>query len=208
MEISKKLADQIVNAVFEVVHTNTNLIDPYGIIIGSTDAERIGTYHAAGAYAIEHGVPVLVDSEHPFQGSKNGINHPIFLDNRAIAAIGITGDPKELKQFGFLITKITEVFLKEQEIDREMASWHRALQYSITSLIYDNIRNPHQLDALMKEYRIDPNDEYAALSIKLKDSSLESSMRFYFNSIGCRLPLSQRMGRSFGPQNLPPFQRR
>ena len=189
MEISKNLADQIVNAIFEVVHKNTNLIDPYGIIIGSTDTERIGTYHAAGAYAIEHGVPVFVDKAHPFQGSKNGINHPIFLNDRAIAAIGITGEPEELKQFGFLITKITEVFLKEQEIDREMASRSRALQYFITSLIYDNIRNPHQLDALMKEYRIEPDDEYAALSIKLKDTSLENSLRFYFSSIGCKLAL-------------------
>ena len=44
MEISKKLASQIVEAVYEVVKKDTNLIQPSGLIIGSTDRSRIGYY--------------------------------------------------------------------------------------------------------------------------------------------------------------------
>lgn len=189
MEISKKLASQIVNAVYEVVKTDTNLINPSGIIIGSTNEKRIGTFHAAGAYAIEHGIPVFVDNKHPFLGAKDGINYPIFLADTAIAAIGITGNPEELKPFGFLITKITEVFLKEQQLNQQMVSRDRALHYLITSLIYDNVPNQRQLDQLVREYGLNNEEEFAVLSVKLKDTSLENSLRFYFHSIGCRLSL-------------------
>ena len=152
MEISKKLASQIVEAVYEVVKKDTNLIQPSGLIIGSTDRSRIGTYHVAGAYAITQGLPVSVDKEHPFQGAREGINYPIFLDNQAIAAIGITGNPEELKAYGFLITKITEVFLKEQKLNQEMLSKDRALHYLITSLICDNIPNQTKFVTLIREY--------------------------------------------------------
>lgn len=189
MEISKNLASQIVEAVYEVVKKDTNLIQPSGLIIGSTDSSRIGTYHAAGAYAIKQGIPVYVDPEHPFQGARGGINYPIFLDTQAIAAIGITGNPEELKAYGFLITKITEVFLKEQKLNQEMLSKDRALHYLITSLIYNNIPNQTQFDALIREYALDPSLDYAALSIRFQDASLEPSLRFYFASIGCPLSL-------------------
>lgn len=189
MEISKKLAAQIVDAVYEVVKKDTNLISPSGRIIGSTDHARIGTHHAAGAHAIASGSPVFVDDAHPFEGSRAGINYPIFLEERAIAAIGITGDPQELKPFGFLITKITEVFLKEQQLNQEMLSESRALHYLITSLIHDNIENQKQLDGLISDYGLSPDLEYAVLSVRLRDASLENALRFYFSSIGCRLSL-------------------
>ncbi|QDW72575.1 hypothetical protein FND36_00065 [Lachnospiraceae bacterium KGMB03038] len=187
MEISKALAMQIVHAIYEVVKKDTNLISPSGMIIGSTDPDRIGSFHAAGAYALETASPVFVDESHPFQGSKSGINYPIFLDGTPIAVIGITGQPKELKSYGFLITKITEVFLKEQQLNEEMLSESRALQYVITSLIYQNIQNMEQLTLLLKKYGFQPEDEAAVLSIHMTDSCPEQSLRFYFQSIGCRI---------------------
>lgn len=149
MEVSKTLAAQIVHAVYEVVKTDTNLISPSGHIVGSTDPDRIGSFHAAGAYAAKTGAPVFVDEAHPFEGAKPGINYPIFLNHAPIAVIGLTGDPEALKPLGFLITKITEVFLKEQQLNEEMASESRALHYLITSLIYDRIQDPDQFQLLL-----------------------------------------------------------
>lgn len=189
MELSKQLAAQIVNAVYEVVENDINLINTSGIIIGSTNPRRIGTFHEAGCEAVKTGTPIFVDNGHTFKGAQNGINYPIFLDGHPVAAIGITGNPNELKQFGFLITKITEVFLKEQQLNKELLSENRSLHYLITSLIYDNIQNQKQLELLLDKYQIDPSSEYAAMSIKMPDTSLEPSLRFYFAALGCRLSL-------------------
>lgn len=189
MELSKQLASQIVNAVYEVVGNDINLINASGIIIGSTNPKRIGTFHEAGYQAIRLGVPVIVDNENSYQGAQCGINYPIFLEGAPIAAIGITGNPDELKQFGFLTTKITEVFLKEQQLNEELLSENRSLHYLVTSLIYDNIQNPKQLETLLRKYQVDPAGEYAAVSIKMLDTTLERSLRFYFSNLGCRLSL-------------------
>lgn len=189
MEISKQLASQIVHAVHDVVGNDINFINPSGIIIGSTDTRRIGTFHEAGRQALESGVPVIADDDHTFSGTRKGINYPIFLDSVPMATIGISGVPEKMKQFGFLITKITEVFLKEQKLNEELLSETRSLQYLITSLIYDNIQNQKQLDQLLSHYKVDMQSEYAALSIKLLDATLEPSLRFYFSNIGCLLSL-------------------
>ena len=187
MEVSKTLAAQIVHAVYEVVKTDTNLISPSGHIVGSTDPDRIGSFHAAGAYAAKTGAPVFVDEAHPFEGAKPGINYPIFLNHAPIAVIGLTGDPEALKPFGFLITKITEVFLKEQQLNEEMASESRALHYLITSLIYDRIQDPDQFQLLLDQYGLCREDSLAVLVIRMEDSCPEQALRFYFQSLGVRL---------------------
>lgn len=189
MEISRQLAAQIVSAVYDVVGSDINLINASGVIIGSTNPKRIGSFHEAGFRAIQEKRPVFVNSRHQFKGTHEGINYPIFLEDSPIAVIGITGNPDELKQFGFLITKITEVFLKEQQLNEEMLSESRSLHYLITSLIYDHIQNPKQLEVLLKKYELEPEKEYAALSVKFQDAALEHSLRLYFSNIGCRLSL-------------------
>lgn len=189
MDISKQIASQIVKAVSEVVGNDINFINAAGIIVSSTNAERIGTFHEAGYSAIKSCSPVFVDVPHKFQGTWCGINYPIFLEGTPVAVIGITGNPEELEQFGFLITKITEVFLKEQQLNKELLSENRSLHYLVTSLLYDNIQNPSQLETLLEKYEIDQAKEYSVLSIKMLDASLEQSLRFYFSGLGCRLSL-------------------
>ena len=47
-KISLNLAQEIVNAVKEVVDKDINFIDKNGIIIGNTDKKRLNTFHEAG----------------------------------------------------------------------------------------------------------------------------------------------------------------
>ena len=150
MEITKELATQIVTAIYEVVKRDINFIDPDGRIIGSSDQKRIGDFHQAGAYAAKEKKRMIVDEEHPFEGARPGINYPIFLENQVLGVIGITGDPKELDAYGFLITKITEVFLKEQKLNEELLSKDRALQYLIQSLIHGDLKDPERMKDLME----------------------------------------------------------
>lgn len=189
MELSKQVASQIVKAVYQVVGSDINLINADGIIIGSTNEKRIGTFHEAGYSAIKQGIPVFVNRQHDYKGAQSGVNYPIFFEGTPIASIGITGNPDELEQFGFLITKITEVFLKEQQLNEELLSENRSLHYMVTSLIYNNIQNPKQLEALLEKYQIDQTMDYAVLSIHMRDTALERSLGFYFSELGCHLSL-------------------
>lgn len=189
MNITTNLAKQIITAAYEVVKNDMNLINESGIIIGSTDSKRIGDFHEAGYAAIHSKEPVIVTSNEEYKGTQKGINYPIFLDSQPIAAIGITGQPEELEQFGFLITKITEVFLKDQKLNEELLSKNRSLYYLISALKDNTFKNAEHLYALLEEYGIDPQDQFIVLSVRLLDSTAEQSLRYYFNSIGCKLSL-------------------
>lgn len=180
MEITKELASQIVTAIYEVVKRDINFIDPSGRIIGSSDRKRIGDFHQAGAYAAKEKKRMIVDEEHPFEGAKPGINYPIFLENQVLGVIGITGDPKELDAYGFLITKITEVFLKEQKLNEELLSKDRALQYLIQTLIHGDLKDSERLKDLIEEFGIDETVKRQVLRVKIRQRELEPAFRFFF----------------------------
>jgi len=189
MEISAQLANQITAAIYEVVHNDINLIHQNGIIIGSTNSKRLGTFHSAGARAIQSAQPVVVTVDNPQEGTQRGINYPIYLEGAPIAAVGITGNPEDLEQFGFLVTKITEVFLKEQQLNEEMISETRTLHYIISALVNGDTKHYQRIRTLLEQYGIDPAGDFAAFSAKLSDPACEQSLRFYFNGINCRLAL-------------------
>ena len=189
MEITKELAAQIVTAIYEVVKRDINFIDPDGRIIGSSDQKRIGDFHQAGAYAAKEKKRMIVDEEHPFEGARPGINYPIFLENQVLGVIGITGDPKELDAYGFLITKITEVFLKEQKLNEELLSKDRALQYLIQSLIHGDLKDPERMKDLMEEFGIDETQKCQVLRLKIRQRGMEPVLRFFFREKKIQLSL-------------------
>ncbi|WP_159887593.1 CdaR family transcriptional regulator [Paenibacillus puerhi] len=113
-QIGAALAQTIVDAAKEVIRYDINFIGADGIVIASTAPERIGTFHEAGRQAFDSEQPVEVLAAEPFQGSRPGINYPIVVDGLRLGAIGITGDPEACRSSGFLLTKITEVLVREQ----------------------------------------------------------------------------------------------
>lgn len=187
MKISKHLADQITTSIYEVVKNDINLIDQNGIILSSTNPKRIGTFHQAGAEAVKTAKPVTVPKDISTEGVQRGINYPIFLDGKPIASIGITGNPRDLEQFGFLITKITEVFLKEQQLNESLVSETRTLHYIVSSLLSGEMREFGRIRELLTQYGIDINGKFCVLSAKLTDLNQEQSLRYFFSNIGCRL---------------------
>jgi carbohydrate diacid regulator len=120
--ISKALAQAIVEAAKEVIRHDINFINPDGQIIASTDKLRIGTFHQAGKQVQGEGRPIEVTGEETYLGSRRGINYPVVIDGQRIGVIGISGDPEECRSLGFLLTKITEVFIKEQMLTHETQS--------------------------------------------------------------------------------------
>lgn len=179
MTISKNLAQQIVEAIHDVIKRDINLIDRQGVIIGSTDSARLGNFHEAGFQAVQTACTVAADDASGYKGTRPGMNYPIFMDQQAIAAIGITGAPGQLKQYGFLATKITEVFLKEQQLNEEMYSENRILHYLVTSLIQGNSGNPRALADAMEHFKMDPDGQYAVLSVKASGQEIRQAFNLY-----------------------------
>lgn len=166
-KINLNLAQEIVNAVKEVVDKNINFIDINGIIIGSTDKSRLNTFHQAGYNAIKTLSNVTVEDNEEYEGSRKGINYPIKINNTAVGAIGITGEPSEVSKFGFLVTKITEIFIKEQLLNYKYEADKQRINYVVKSLIYNNIEDKNEIENILQEFGIALNQQFAVVILKI-----------------------------------------
>lgn len=158
--ISISLAQQIVDSVKHIVGKDINIINQKGIIIASTDSSRIGTFHEAGFSVINSSSSKIVEDEQTYTGSKKGINYPIRVNDKTVAVIGITGNPSELNKYGFLITKITEVFIKEQQLEYQYKTRQQLIRYAITSLISND---PSDSRKLIEILNMDSQTKYAVM---------------------------------------------
>lgn len=189
--ISTNLAQEIVNAVKEVVDKDINFIDVNGIIIGSTDKKRLNTFHQAGYEAIKTLSNITVEGNDEYKGSKKGINYPIKINKSAFGAIGITGEPKEVSKYGFLVTKITEIFIKEQQLNYKDEADKQRINYVVKSLIYDNVEDENEIENILQEFGILVDQKFAVVIFKInKDNNLgeletiENDIRMVLDDIG------------------------
>ena len=136
VRITDELAQQIVDSAKAVIGWNINFIDRHGRIMASTDEKRIGTYHKVGAAAARLRQVQTVHENRPEDGVSKGVNYPIIMDRQVLGVIGITGEPEVVSQYGFLLTKICEVFLKEYGLNEEAFSEQEYRSRQVMALIY------------------------------------------------------------------------
>ncbi len=147
-QISPSLAQVIVEAAKEVIGKDINFIQLDGRIMASTNTDRIGSFHAAALQVREKGSVVEVSADEVFNGAKKGINYPVTINQKMLGVIGISGDPKECKSLGFLLTKITEVLIKEQMVNYVIYSLDELRSSVVRMLIFEN----EQQDGAINEH--------------------------------------------------------
>lgn len=168
IRISKKIAQSIVEAIYEVCNCPINFIERSGFIIASTDETRVNQFHEAGFEALKKSMAVFVEEEGQYTGTKAGVNYPIFIEGTAVAVVGITGNPNEVSKYGFLATKISEVFIKEQYISNIRDSKKQKMNYLIRAYIYDHIENEDYIEQLRKEFDL-TEDRYSILCFQVHE---------------------------------------
>ncbi|MGL5150799.1 MAG: CdaR family transcriptional regulator [Clostridium sp.] len=110
--LSKILAQKIVDKMMDIVPYNINIMDKEGIIIGSGEKERIGTFHLKAMEALKSKKPIEVRVEE--ERVKPGVNIKIEFNNRAIGVIGITGEPKKVRPFGEIVKVAAELLISQE----------------------------------------------------------------------------------------------
>ena len=96
----------------EVIPYNVNIMNHKGVIIGSGDSNRIGMIHNGALEALK--VKKVVEISKDGDRVKSGVNSPIFFREKAIGVIGITGNPKNVRQFTQLVTVTAELLINQE----------------------------------------------------------------------------------------------
>lgn len=101
-----ELAKELVEVTSSLVGGRTiNIMNPEGIIIASTEHERIGSFHQGAREAVRTGKVVNIRKEEldRYPGAKEGCNMPLRVDGTIIGVVGIYGDPEQIRDVAHLL---------------------------------------------------------------------------------------------------------
>ncbi|MEG0320390.1 MAG: sugar diacid recognition domain-containing protein, partial [Niameybacter sp.] len=172
-KIDAMLGQQIVDAISQVVDKDINFIDRQGMIIASTDQTRIGSFHAAGYEVATKRKVIVVESDKVFEGTKVGVNYPIIIDDEVFGVIGITGQPSKIMKYGFLASKITEIFIKEEKMAGRYESRKKMIQYLMNMCIYEKGVNKEAIGQMIDKLHIKPHEFHQCIVIEISKKHVD-----------------------------------
>lgn len=133
MNLGKDTAARIIREISMILDYDINIMDDKGAILASTNPDRVGMFHEGAFRIIRQGLKELaVYEDGQYQGCRKGINLPIFLNDKIIGVIGITGQVSEVMKYGKVLKKMTEILLMD------LFSYHKKNQQEQARLFFVN----------------------------------------------------------------------
>ena len=128
--LSGTLAQQIAGETTEAIGYNVIITDAEGMVIGSGDTSRVGSFHEASIEVMRTRESAWHNPEEAraLQGVRPGITLPLVIGDEAVGTVGITGSPRQVRRFGLVVRRQTEILLEESALVRSRLMRERALE--------------------------------------------------------------------------------
>lgn len=171
--LDKQLAQQIVNRTMQIIDCNINVMDNRGYIIGSGDPKRIGELHEGALLALSQQriVTITEESVKTLFGAKPGVNLPLQINNHFVGVIGLTGDPKQLFQFGELVKMSAEMMMEQASLVNEITK-NKRLHEDIVLHLIQNEQLPNHLKEWSVRIGVDLSIPRVVLIIDIETGQL------------------------------------
>ncbi|MGI6725326.1 MAG: CdaR family transcriptional regulator [Christensenellales bacterium] len=117
ISINGDMASMIIDRVKKTINYDINIMDENGVIIASSNPNRVGNFHEL-AYQIlsTYSDTLETSDDDEFIGTKNGINTIIKFKGFRVGVLGITGEPDKVRLF-IHILKLTVEMMVEREFE-------------------------------------------------------------------------------------------
>ncbi|RJG10793.1 sugar diacid recognition domain-containing protein, partial [Massilia cavernae] len=131
------LAQEIVTRTMRIIPFNINVMDANGSILASGDHARVGELHAGALLALAKKQTVEIDaaSARKLHGAHPGVNLPLAVGGQVCGALGLSGIPDEVRQFGELVRLTAEMILEQAALAQELQSNSRYREAFVLNLI-------------------------------------------------------------------------
>ncbi|MFF8973729.1 CdaR family transcriptional regulator [Streptomyces sp. NPDC014995] len=128
--LSPSLAQEIAGDTSAVIGFNVLITDAEGVVIGSGDSSRVGTFHEASVEVIRTKEPATHTAAQAqrLRGVRPGVTLPLVAGGQAVGTVGITGTPAQVRRFGLLVKRQTEILLRESVMLRSRLLAERAAE--------------------------------------------------------------------------------
>lgn len=153
----EELAKELVPVTSELLGGRTmNIMGTDGIIIASADKSRIGTFHQGAWEAVTTGrmVNISKDQLSRYPGAKEGCNMPLRLNGSIIGAVGIYGDPEEIKYLAKLLEVYAEKYYMLEAISNPDLMEEGEMQRNLFSLLFRNPEGVKRTLMVLKARRV------------------------------------------------------
>lgn len=136
MNVSNYLAQDIVEDMKDIINQDINYFDHNGVIIASTDKNRIGDFHVGAKKTLESKDNLIISYDGQYEGTKAGINLPVYFKKEIVGVIGITGKKEEVEKYGKIIQRMTEILIKEAYLKEQDNMEREAKRQFIEELLF------------------------------------------------------------------------
>ncbi|KUN72087.1 sugar diacid utilization regulator [Streptomyces canus] len=128
--LSPSLAQEIASDTTAVIGFNVLITDAGGLVIGSGDSSRVGSFHEASVEVVRTQEPATHNASQAQQlrGVRPGVTLPLVANGKAVGTVGITGTPAQVRRFGLLVKRQTEILLRESVMLRSRLLAERAAE--------------------------------------------------------------------------------
>jgi carbohydrate diacid regulator len=131
------LAQEIVTRTMRIIPFNINVMDADGVILASGNPARIGELHAGALLALAKKLTVEIDvaAARNMHGAQPGINLPLTVNGQVCGAVGLSGAPDAVRQFGELVRLTAEMILEQANLAGELQRDARYREAFVLNLI-------------------------------------------------------------------------
>jgi carbohydrate diacid regulator len=131
------LAQEIVTRTMRIIPFNINVMDANGVILASANPARIGELHSGALLALAKKLTVEIDAAaaRNLHGAKPGVNLPLTVNGHICGAVGLSGVPDEVRQFGELVRLTAEMILEQANLSNELQRDSRYREAFLLKLI-------------------------------------------------------------------------
>jgi carbohydrate diacid regulator len=171
MVITEELAQKIVGTVMPVVHRNVNIMNREGIIIGTGQPERLGTFHKGALDAVESSsaIEIYPDELSRYPGARQGVNLPILLEGQIVGVVGVLGLPDEVRDTARMVKLVTELILEQELSQREAQARSRLREEFLEAALHHGGREvPPKVRRLARTMGINLEGRHCVCIVAIK----------------------------------------
>ena len=146
-----EIAQNLVDATSPLVGGRTiNIMDKDGIILASSEKERIGSFHQGAAEVIAKRKTVCIYKNQlkDYNGAKEGINMPIIADHKILGVVGIYGNPDDVKDVANVLRVYVALYFKQIAMQKEEQVEEKIRTELLKSLVYGKSKTHEAISQL------------------------------------------------------------
>lgn len=147
----EELANDLVEVTSALIGGRTiNIMNTDGMIIASSEHDRIGSYHHGAREAMRTGkvVNIRKDQLDRYPGAKEGCNIPLRVNGAIIGVVGIFGEPDEIRDVAHLLEVYATKYYQLEAMLRPRLSESTLRSQLLTHLLSPSGSSPSAIQSL------------------------------------------------------------